>query len=69
MNKNVYEQRLRGTTKTTKELIKEKKQILQLLSLQAMLGEKSLSDVSRISNQVNSAYDQYIPEEPKMFGR
>ena len=66
---NFYEQQLKNTTKTTRELIDEKKQILELLKLKAMIGEMTLSDVSKQSNIVNSAYDKYISEEPKMFGR
>ena len=68
MNNNVYEQHLKNTTKTTRELIEEKKRILQLLTLEVMLGEKkSLS--SKQFGEVNDAYDKYIPEEPSMFKR
>lgn len=69
MNNNVYEQQLRSTTKTTRELIEEKKRVLELLKLKAILGEQKLSTVSRQFSEVNSAYDKYIPEEPSMFRR
>ena len=69
MNNNVYEQHLKNTTNNTKELIEEKKRILQLLKLQAILGEKKLSIVSTQNNAVIKAYDKYIPEESSMFKR
>lgn len=68
MNNNVYEQHLKNTNKTTRELIEEKKKILQLLTLEVMLGEKK-SFSSKQFGEVNDAYDKYIPEEPSMFKR
>ena len=69
MDNNVYEQHLKNTTKTTKELIAEKKRILQLLTLKAMLGEEKSLASSKQFGEVNDAYDKYIPEEPNMFKR